>query len=60
MGWQQDVGPVFYAGWPGICDCGTDFDDGDELRYVDGVLLAEGCCGHEYADESADGLHFYP
>ena len=61
---MSDVGPLFYASYPGTCSCGNDFDEGDELRYVDGELLREECCGHEYSDEhaaeSATGLDFHP
>jgi hypothetical protein len=56
-----DVGPVFEASYPGECPCGKSFDERDELRYVDGDLLAQACCGHEYDDEfDTQGTSFTP
>lgn len=58
---MSDVGPVFYASYPGRCDCGEPFDEGDEIRYVDGELLVQDCCGWQYDDEFATGgLGFEP
>lgn len=40
------TGPVFPARWDGECaDCGKAFDAGDDIRYIDGDLVAVDCCG---------------
>lgn len=54
---MDDVGPVFEARYPGRCACGEDFDEGDEVRYVDGELCLVGCCAD---DSPIDSLGFAP
>lgn len=37
---------VFVAGFPGTCECGEDFDAGEEVYYDgDDCLIAVECCG---------------
>lgn len=43
---RSAYGPVFAARWDGECaDCGMAFDAGDDVRYVNGELVAVDCCG---------------
>jgi hypothetical protein len=58
---MADVGPVFYASYPGTCPCGNDIEEDDEIRYVDGEVVAQDCCGHEYDTEfETGGTSFTP
>ncbi len=42
----HDVGPVFIAAYDGTCNgCGNELYEGEEARFVDGVVVAQDCCG---------------
>lgn len=43
---RSAYGPVFAARWDGECaGCGMAFDAGNDVRYVNGELVAADCCG---------------
>lgn len=46
---------MFTAAFPGTCaSCGWDFDEGDEIGYLDNELVAE-CC---FEEDDIDGVGF--
>ena len=52
-----DLGPVFIASFSsrGGCGyCGEDIDEGDEVRYSDGELIGQQCCGQEFEEANKE------
>jgi uncharacterized protein (DUF779 family) len=52
---RVDLGPVFEAQFGGTCaGCGSEFYPDEEVRYSDGEVIGQACCGQDLEDANRD------